>query len=377
LVALPHVICRVFVPQIYFTKNKAQGEQNSFILFYALYIEKGMVISMDNLTGKDVAKVAGVSTSTISRILNGSGGYSEATRDKVLNIINELGYKQNAIARNLKTKKTHTIGVLMPRVGTTFYIKILDGIEDVAQKFKYNVLFCHNILATEDYLNIFIEQQVDGIIVCSISDEEKIDKIVMESGIPCVYISTLSSKYPIPYIKVDDFKALYESTSYLINKGHRRIAMLAGNDGPVSGIPRLNGFKQSMQDYGIPINKKLIKETDFQYHLGVVAINELLDGDDDFTAIVACCDDVAVAAINEIYKRGKTVPKDFSIIGFDNTSVAEMSNPALTTVSQPLYKMGQEAVEVLLNNINNGTRINNLVMPFEIIERNSVRTILE
>jgi LacI family transcriptional regulator len=326
-----------------------------------------------SLTGKDIAKIAGVSVATVSRILNGSSGYSEATRKKVMTIINELGYKQNAIARNLKTKKTHTIGVLMPRVGTTYYVRILDGIEDVAQKFKYNVLFCHNISATEEYLNIFFEQQVDVIIICSLSDEEKTDKMLLESGIPCMFISTLSCNYPIPYIKIDDFQASYAATTYLINMGHKRIAMLSGNDGPVAGVPRLNGYKQAMLDHGMTVNENLIKETDFQYNKGLAAASELLDGEEVFTAIVACCDDVAVAAINEIYKRGMEVPRDYSIIGFDNTTVAEMSNPPLTTISQPLYQMGQEAVEILLKNIEDGTAIENKIMPFEIVERKSVR----
>jgi LacI family transcriptional regulator len=199
--------------------------------------------------------------------------------------------------------------------------------------------------------------------------------MIVSSGIPSVFISTLSLQYPIPYIKVDDYKAAYAATTYLVEMGHQSIAMLAGNDGPVAGIPRLNGFKQALLDHGLQVNENLIKETNFRFDEGFTAMEKLLKERDRFSAVFACCDDVAVAAISAVYKWGLEVPRDLSIIGYDNTRVAEMSNPPLTTVSQPLYLMGQEAVKALISHIKTGSQITNRIMPFEIVERKSVRHI--
>jgi LacI family transcriptional regulator len=333
----------------------------------------------NNPTIKDVAQKANVSVATVSRVLNGLPGFSVETEKIVEDAIQALGYQRNAVARNLKMKKSNTIAVLLPQVETTFYVKILSGIEDMAQDYGYSVIICHvgvSGVRTKDYMKILMERQVDGIIGCSLPPKEEIDTLMANSNIPSVLVSTLSYKYSIPYIKVDDFQASYAATSYLINKGHQKIAMLAGsNDDIVAGIPRLNGYKLALKDSQLPVNEKLIKYTRFSYDTGLKAMRELLNEKDEFTAIVACCDEVAVAALSVAYEEGLSVPQDFSIIGYDNTMTAEMTIPPLTSVSQPLYEMGKEAFQMLLQNIEQGIMAISQVVPFEIVERKTVRSL--
>ncbi len=332
-------------------------------------------------TIKDVAKRSGVSAATVSKILNDLGGYSEETRERVLKVVEETGYERNEIARNLKIKATHTIGVLLPKVDTIFYFEILNGIEDYARQHNYTVVVCNvgndsDSSRALEYIKVLSERQVDGIIICSLPADEKISKKLVDLHIPSILVSTFSQKFPIPYVKVDDYKASYAAATYLIEKGHRKIAMIGGvKQDPIAGIPRLNGFIQALKDNNIPVNEKLIKHTDFNFKDGIRGMQELLEEKEEFTAIFAACDDIAVGAMAAAYRRGLKVPEDISIIGYDNTKAAEMSYPPLTTAAQPLYEMGKKAIEMLLKSIGSGSNIESVIMPFKIIERETVKTI--
>ena len=331
----------------------------------------------NNLTLKDIAKKANVSVATVSRVLNDLGGYSDDTRKEVLKIIDEYGYRRNAVARNLKMKISNTVAVLLPHVETTYYITIMNGIEDAAQRHGYSVIICHVGTSgdrTKEYMKVLEERQIDGIIGCSLPPKEEIDALMANSKIPSVLVSTLSYNYTIPYVRVDDFKAEYAATSYLIQKGHRKIAFLSGplND-MVAGVPRLNGYKQALEDNRIEYNEELVAYTPFSYEMGIEAVKQLIAKNNNFTAIAACCDEVAVAALSVGYKYGMTTPRDFSIIGFDNTHTAQMAIPPITTVSQPLYEMGTTAFEMLLEEIQTGKKSKSCIVPFEIVERESVR----
>ncbi|MVB12467.1 Catabolite control protein A [Caprobacter fermentans] len=334
---------------------------------------------LNNPTIKDVAEKANVSVATVSRVLNGLTGFSAETEVRVRNAIAELGYQFNAVARNLKLKKTNIIAVLIPQVETTFYVKILNGIEDAAQNCGYSVMVCHVGISgnrTQEYIKMLAERQVDGIIGCSLPPDEKIDTLMAECEIPCVLVSTLSSRYSIPYIRVDDFKASYAATTYLISKGHKNIAMLAGSqDDVVAGVLRLKGYRKALEDNRIPYSPKLVQYTRFSYETGLQAAKDLLNSGESFTGVVACCDEVAVGAISAAYEAGLKVPDAFSVIGYDNTRTAEMAVPPLTTVSQPLYPMGEQAFHMLQNEMEQGKKAENQILPYEIVERDSVKKV--
>ena len=331
----------------------------------------------ENPTIKDVAAKAKVSVATVSRVLNNLPGFSTETEKKVQQAITDLGYRYNAVARNLKIKKTNTIAVLIPKVETTFYVKILNGIEDAANECNNSVIVCHVGISgsrTREYVRMLTERQVDGIIGCSLPPDEKIDGLMAHCGIPCVLVSTLSTKYPIPYIRVDDYKASYAATEYLIRKGHTRIANLAGSqDDIVAGALRLKGYRQALADNGIPLDESLIQYTRFSYESGLAAARRLMRKAGEFTGVVACCDEVASAALMAAYESGLSIPEDFSIVGYDNTVASEMAIPPLTTVSQPLYEMGQHAFRMLCAVQKEGLNQQSEVLPYQIVERRSVR----
>ena len=338
-----------------------------------------MKLKIRKPTIKDVAQKSNVSVATVSRILNHLDGYTEDTRKKVTNIVNEMGYRRNAIARNLKVKETHTIGVLLPMVDTSFYIKILNGIQDFAHLNNYSVIICNvgnDGKRMSEYLRVLSERQVDGIIVCSLPTEEDFGKKIIECDIPSILVSTLSYGFDLPYIKVDDYKASYAATCYLIENGHKQIAMIGGNkEEPIAGVSRLNGYIQALKDNNIPIRENFIKHNGYSFKDGIISMNELLNENEKFTAIFATSDDIAVGALSVAHEKGIRVPEDISIIGYDNTKVSEMSYPALTTVGQPLYEMGRKSIEMLVNNITLNEKFKSIIMPFEIIERETVKKI--
>ncbi|MCD2345641.1 LacI family DNA-binding transcriptional regulator [Clostridium guangxiense] len=330
-------------------------------------------------TIKDVAKIAGVSVATVSRIINGLDGYSEETRLNVMKTVNELGYRRNAVAAHLKIKETHAIGVLMPRIDTGFYTEILNGIEDAAHKNNYSVIICNtgnSGIRTMEYLNVLCERQVDGIIVCSMSPTEDFDKEILETRIPSILVSTLSYRCALPYVRVDDYQASYAAASYLIKNGHKKVAMLSGPlSDPIAGIQRINGYKQALIDNQLDINENIIKYSKFNFEAGKLAMRELLEEHDKFTAIFAACDTLAVAALSVAYENGISIPDDISVIGYDNTKEASMCIPPLTTLAQPLSEMGKKAFNMIIKKISTKSEVESIIMPYKIIERSTVKNI--
>jgi LacI family transcriptional regulator len=328
-------------------------------------------------TIKDVAARAEVSVATVSRILNDLGGYSEETKVRVLEVIKELGYQRNAIARGLVTKSTNTIGVLIPIVSAYFYAEILNGIEDRANKHGYGIFLCNtgvNGIRAESYIKMLGERQVDAIIIISLAMNEEYYNLLNSLRIPYILVSTLSYKYKIPYIKVDDQQAAYTATQYLIEKGHKKIALISGDkDDKIAGRPRVNGYLNALQDYDLEVNEDIIKYGDFAYNSGISCMEELLKEKDKFTAVFATSDEMAAAALSVIHKNKINVPEEISVIGYDNTLIAQMSTPPLTTIAQPLHEMGEKAMERILEMLETGESGDNIILPHKIIERDTVK----
>ena len=324
----------------------------------------------------DVAKKAGVSSATVSRIINGQSGFTVATEQKVLNIIQEMGYKPNAVARGLVNKQTHTIGVLLPSVSNRLASALLKGIENSAHRMDYSVIICNTESdgkRTIEYLDVLSEKQIDGIIITSEWLKDVYEEAITAMKIPVVLALTASSHLQIPYIKVDDFQASYEATTYLIEKGHKEIGMISGSkDDKLAGLPRIEGYKQALSDNRLAISEGRIAYGDFAYKSGIRCMEELLIRSPELTAVFAASDEMAVGAISCAYKKGVNVPGDLSIIGYDDTQDAEMAIPPLTTVHQPIYEMGERAVTMLLNT---EEAVENIIMPHHIVERDSVRRV--
>ena len=318
-------------------------------------------------TIKDVATRANVSVATVSRVVNNLDGYSDETKEKVLEAIKELGYQRNAIARGLVTKTTKTIGVLIPIVSAYLYAEILNGIEEKANENGYGIFLCNtgvNGVRAINYIKMLGERQVDAIIVVSLTINDEYYNLLNSLKIPYILVSTLSYKYKIPYIKVDDQQAAYTATQFLIEKGHTKIALISGGkEDKISGITRVNGYRNALQDYDINIT----------YNSGIMCMEDLLQEKEDFTAVFATSDEMALGALSVMHRNKIEVPEKISIIGYDNTLIAQMSNPPLTTVAQPLYEMGVKAFAKILSVLETGNSGDNVILSHKIVERETVK----
>lgn len=328
-------------------------------------------------TIKDVAKHANVSIATVSRVLNGQGGYSKSTEDKVHLAIKELGYQPNAFARGLISNKSNTLGILFPEVSSQFSSKILRGVEEAAHRLDSSVIVCNTAShgqRTMKYLQLLSEKRVDGILFVSEMITEEYYKKLESMRVPVVLISTESYQYPLPYVKVDDKHAAFTATDYLVKMGHSKIGMISGNkDDVIAGQPRIEGFKQALAQRGLAIkDENIIHSNGFSFNDGLTGLPKLLEQSPDLTAVFAASDALALGAISAAYKLGIKIPENLSIIGYDNLPIAEMAIPPLTTVAQPLEEMGIVAAEMLFTMMNQGRRVESRIMSHSVVERESV-----
>lgn len=332
------------------------------------------------ITIKDIAKQAGVSTATVSRVINGQDGYNDETKEKVLSIIEQMGYKGNASALKEynKPKVDQLVAVLVPNLETNFYTKIINGIETIAREEGYSVLICNTGIEGEnaiEHIEILKKRKVTGILLIGIMLDDILYEKLEIARIPYMLISTMSYKYQVPYIKVDSFQAAYAAVTYLFENGHREIAMLTGTS--KKGISsREQGFRKAMEDCGLTLDESYIYQGNFSFESGKKGMFHLLDTAKNITAVFAASDDMAVGAASAAYERHMKVPEEISIIGYDNTKAAEMCIPPLTTIAQPLYEMGFQGMKMLIEYIKTKEKPNSIVKPFKLVERASVRSYL-
>ena len=329
-------------------------------------------------TIKDIAKKIDVSVATVSRVINNRSGYSPETEKKVLKAIDKLGYCPNALARGLVGKKIKTIGVLMPSVSSMVASKILNGIEDAAHNKNYSVIICNTDNSgkrTINYLRVLREKQIDGIIVVSEILTDEYINVIKKMEVQVVLVSTIAKGNNFTYIKVDDVKAAYQTTEYLINKGHKNIAMISGTKNDVvAGIPRVKGYLKALEDYGLPKKKENLVYGDFSFDSGKICMEKLFKQSSKITAVFAASDEMAIGALSVAYKHRINVPEQLSVIGYDNTKLAQMTVPPLTVLSQPFYQMGYEGLSMLISKIK-GESVESKILPHIIIERQTVKDI--
>ncbi len=326
------------------------------------------------VTISDVARHAGVSIATVSRIVNNLPGYSPETKDKVEASIVELGYKPNAMARGLVNRKTNTIGVLLPCVTGRFSSELLRGIEKIAHAKGYSVIICNTDMngeRTMSYLKTLSEKRVEGILFISewLTDEYA---VFLESlQIPVVLVATSNPASPFPSVKVDDFAAAYSATRYLIDHGHTRIGLISGTEkDPIAGRPRIEGFKRAMKDADLRCDQACIAFGDFHFESGIAAMAELDSRGLELSAVCAASDEMALGAMTYMHRMGRNLPEDLSIIGFDDTLDALMAYPALTTLHQPIELMGERAMDMLCSGTADDRQI---ILEHHITERDSVK----
>jgi LacI family transcriptional regulator len=308
----------------------------------------------------DVAREAGVSASTVSRVLNGSAPVNEEKRRRVLRAVEKLNYRPNALARSLKKKRTHSIGLIVPDITNPFFAEVAKGVEDVAREYGYTVILCNseNDPARErTYLNVLQEKQVDGVIFVTAGANEGDRVGRLERGIPVVMLDREIPGIPADAVLVDNEEGAYEAAKHLLALGHRRIGIITGPLLLSTAEERLEGYKKAMREAGVPVKPRLVKDGGFTFQGGYAAMHQLLEGGNDLpSAVLASSDIMALGAMKAAEERGLRIPQDLALVGFDDIMVASLVKPALTTIAQPKRQMGQLAVEMIVERLERGRR---------------------
>ncbi|SDG75122.1 transcriptional regulator, LacI family [Thermoanaerobacter thermohydrosulfuricus] len=332
------------------------------------------------VTIKDIAKLANVSITTVSRVINNkTEGVSEETRNRILQLVKELGYQPNAIARGLVTKKTKTVGLIIPDISNPFFPDIARGVEDSAHIYGYNVFLCNtddNLEKESEYINALKEKYVDGIIFTSssIPKHEHITDLI-KSGIPVVIMDRRIDSEDIYGVFLDNYEGGYIATKYLIDLGHKRIGCITGPLYISNAIERLEGYKRALVDNEIEVDNRLIFEGDYKINSGIIGAEKLLEH--EVTAIFASNDLMAYGAYKAIRSYGYKIPDDISVVGFDDIQLSQILEPQLTTIRQPAYDMGLTAARMLIKLIE-GKKMNKKIANFrpQLIIRQSTKDIV-
>lgn len=327
-------------------------------------------------TIRDVAKLAGVSISTVSRVMNAPQTVAESKRLRVLEAIDSLKYQPNGFARGLIYKKSNTIGVMIPDIESMYYAGLIRGMQDAAVELNCSLMFCNtdrdrNRLLS--YIQNFYEKQVDGIIFASDALHPTYYQEMTRHRFPFVLASTHSLEYDIPSVDIDDESAAYAAVEHLTAQGHRKIGMISFPlRHTISGQPRYNGFVRALYDYGLEACAGHVEFAEHRYEHAYEAALQLLAKVPDMTAVFAASDEFAMGTIAAIRDQGRSVPEDISVIGFDNIRMADMYIPRLSTVAQPIYEIGVRAVQKLHELITEGTvQVLREKLPHKLIIRDS------
>jgi LacI family transcriptional regulator len=300
---------------------------------------------------RDVAERASVSVTTVSHVINETRPVSDELRERVLAAMDELGYQPNRLARSLRRGHTHTIGMIVPDSTNPFFAEVARGVEDTSFEQGYSVILCNsdgNLDKEVFYTNVLAERRVDGIlfVAAGISTEQIRD--LQARRMPVVVVDREIPDVAVDSVLTDNARGGELATRYLMDLGHRCIGCIAGPSDVTPSAERVTGYRQALDESGIPVDEALIVKGDFQYESGYQAARQLLSMDDPPTAIFACNDLMAVGAISAAAEMGRRVPADLSVIGFDDVGLASFANPPLTTVVQPKYEMGVIAATMLL-----------------------------
>ncbi|MGF1638569.1 MAG: LacI family DNA-binding transcriptional regulator [Cyclobacteriaceae bacterium] len=331
----------------------------------------------DQATIKDIGRSLGISTSTVSRALRGMPDVNPATREAVKELAEKLNYQPNLVALSLVKKSTKTIGVIIPSFTTYFYSKAITGIQDVALAAGYHIMVCQtneNYKTEIQNIDMLLSSRVDGIIASITRETENLDHYanLVKRGIPLVFFNR-TCDFEVPKVVVDDYNGAYKATKHLIETGCKKIAYISGPENLQLCKNRLRGFIDAMKDHDVKIHEKLVVYSDFSIESGMECGKELLKKSIRPDGVFAVCDTAAYGAMHIFKHNNIKIPEDIAIVGFTNEPFSELIEPALSTISQPVYKIGRTAAEIFINIMNEGMNYipETRILSTELIIRNS------
>lgn len=332
---------------------------------------------MDNetITIYDVAREAGVSMATVSRVVNGNQNVKETTRRKVLDVIERLDYRPNAVARGLASKKTTTVGVVIPDIANSYFASLARGIDDIATMYKYNIVIANSDGDDNKEINVvntLLAKQVDGLVFLAHDLSDKIRAEFSRTRTPIVLAGTVDHEKQIPSVNIDYNKATKEATLALA-KHNKKIALISGPMvNAINGKDRLVGYQAALAEVGQSFSEGLVFETNYSFNDGVKLAERVKNS--GATAAVVADDEVAVGLLNGLVDRGVKVPEEFEIITANDSVIIEFTRPTLSSIEQPLYDLGAVSMRLLTKMMHKEeVSEKSVILPHGIVMRGSTK----
>jgi LacI family transcriptional regulator len=332
-----------------------------------------------NVTIHDVAAAAGTSYGTVSRVINNARYVKPETRLRVQEAMDRLGYSVDRRARSLAGGRAQVLAVLVPDLGTGYTGEIIRGIDAEVELAQYDLLLytTHRQAAKEtSYIASIARGMADGLVLVLPSDVQALVAHLRQIEFPFVLVDYQGTEEQVPAVCATNWQGAYNATEYLIDLGHRRIGFITGNMEMSAARQRLEGYQAALRTHHLASDPALIRYGEFHYPDGYAAALALLALPDPPTAIFASNDDMAIATLDVLRGAGLRVPEDISVIGFDGIPQAALVHPPLTTVCQPLAKMGRVATQMLLDRLNDSSKpVRRVELPTELIVRGTCRAL--
>lgn len=324
----------------------------------------------------DVAKKAGVSPATVSRVLNKTARVSPELTKKVLSAVSELNYVPDPFAHGLKTKRTRSIGLIISDITNPFFPELARGVEDYVSSMGYSLILCNTDAKPENekrYVELLLNKGIDGLMFTSLRIGEDVIRTLLADNVPCVLVGRKPENIEgLVYVVTDNYKGGCIAGEYLLSLGHKRFVHVSGPLDNSAGRERLSGFIDTLRKYKIKEGDIKIIEGDFTMEGGYRSAGEILNSKPLPTAIFFANDAMAIGALQRFWEEKIDIPETFSIVGFDNIKVSSLVAPPLTTISQEIYKIGQLSAEEIIKIIE-GEKGESIILEPKLIERRSCR----
>jgi len=329
----------------------------------------------------DIARKLSISPTTVSRGLNNHPAVKDDTRQKIFDAASQMGYRTNAFASNLRKKRTNTIGIIVPRLNSSFQSSVMAGMEKVANEAGYNLIISQSLETVQKEIvnaRTMFDNRVDGLLVSLAYDTENIDHFepFFSKGIPLLFYDRVPEHKNCTSIVIDNIKAAYKATSHLIEQGCKNIVHISGNLKVNVYKDRLKGFKYALMDNDIPFTSSSVITTDLSEEAGIQAAQEILNMNPLPDGIFVANDNCAVSCVKALKQAGISIPDEMAMVGFNNDPITRIIEPNLTTIDYPGFEMGEVAVRSLINYLDGASDVNitnTITLRAELVVRESTK----
>lgn len=337
------------------------------------------MIKEKEVTIYDIARKLNISIATVSRALKDDPVVSKKTKKKIADLAEEMGYRSNNFARNLRIQKTNTIGVIVPRLNSYFMSTVIAGMEKVANTEGYNLIISQSSESSEKEIasvRTMFNNRVDGLLVSLAYDTDDLSHfdLFIKKNIPLIFFDRVVERQNSTNVLIDNRKAAYDATSHLIEQGCKQILHITATPKRNVYADRLKGYKQALADHGIAFMEELVLISNLSQEAGAKAANHILAMENRPDGVFVANDNCAVGCISALKKAGVRIPQDIAFVGFNNDPVSTVVEPNLTTINYPGYKMGEVAAYNLINHLNGNATIHatdTIILRSELVIRES------